>query len=170
MDEIKFETISRKHGSMTVNIHAVEPHTGYGMTVYLDKDTGNVLYPVRVKGQGMVDVTLDSDTMSSCSFPPSIPGCMVEGTMSCLSMFHGMVDAAREFIRKEQDVFLHGEMGGKRCMELLQSVVDHVTDLYNTEGALRKLLLLGFKPDELTGKFGFGKEEVDAAVTAYYDD
>lgn len=72
------------------------------MTVYLDNEGRNVAYPVQITFEDSVLVfVLDSDDVSSCSFPPSVPDAMVGSMCGMLNLFYDVVSAARVFIRRE---------------------------------------------------------------------
>lgn len=108
-----FKILSRKKNAMFTTVKAqisVSKRT-YDMEstvkLYLDNDTGAVLYPVEIGSPvpGLT-VTLDSDSSSSCSFPPSIPDATIDSTAMFLSIFHETIGTVRELIRKEQQRIL----------------------------------------------------------------
>ena len=55
-------------------------------------------------------------------------------------------------------------------MELLNSIVNHVSCANNTNDTLHKLLLMGFLAEELISEFHFDEDEVKQAEMEYYDD
>lgn len=61
-------------------------------------------------------------------------------------------------------------MQQERCMELLNQIVRQVSDANNTNDTIRRLLLMGFRPDELVDVFGFDRNDVEKAELEYYDD
>lgn len=101
----KFEVTDRCEGRISTAIHAQLKNPQYNMSLYLDNDTGSVLYPVTIEPIASVlgvTIILDSDTASSCMLPPSIPIEIVDNLIKWLTAFHDVVDAARELIQKEQ--------------------------------------------------------------------
>ena len=56
-------------------------------------------------------------------------------------------------------------MTKKRCMELLNQVINHVSTAQNTQGTIHELLLIGFTPDELIKTFHFDAYDVNEAIT-----
>lgn len=55
-------------------------------------------------------------------------------------------------------------------MELLNQIVRQVSDANNTNDTIRRLLLMGFRPDELVDVFGFDRNDAEKAELEYYDD
>lgn len=105
MEKIEFKVINRNQNRMSTTIHAKTKSPIGDMTLHLDNNTGDIFYPVLItSGVLGISITLDSDTNSSCSFPPSIPENMVDNFTSYLGTFHDVVAAARKFISKEQQM------------------------------------------------------------------
>lgn len=91
-------------GAMVTTVHAHMEKTGMRLTACLDNQTGEVFYPVRIAQDVLgIEFVLDSATGSSCSFPPTVPGDMVDGVAAHLGMFHAAVSAARGLIKREQE-------------------------------------------------------------------
>lgn len=101
----KFEVIDRSKGHIFTVIHAKLKNPQYNMSLYLDNDTGSVLYPVQIEPvlpvPGVI-IILDSDTASSCTLPPSVSNETVNDLITQLTVFNDIVDIARELIQKEQ--------------------------------------------------------------------
>ena len=55
-------------------------------------------------------------------------------------------------------------MTKKRCMELLNQIINHVSTAQNTQGTIHELLLIGFTPDELIKTFHFDADDVNEAI------
>lgn len=103
MNRIKFEVKSRNASHMLETVHIQSKNPGRNMTLYLDKETGDVLYPIAIEPViPGITIMLDSEAVASCMFPPSVPESMISNVISYLEEFHDVVDAAREIIRAEQ--------------------------------------------------------------------
>lgn len=104
MVKINFEVKSRTKRKTFTIIRMRTAGSTLKFTVFLENETGNVLYPLEIESvvPGIISITLISDTAASCSFPPSIPETMVNKVAEQLNMFHDIVIAAREQIAKEQ--------------------------------------------------------------------
>lgn len=103
---MKFSTTYRNKGRMFTTVKAETERGRARMSVCIDNETGKALYPMKIniwvpECMGMA-FSLDSETNSSCAFPPSVPGSVVTDMAELLKMFHGIVDAARDFIKDEQ--------------------------------------------------------------------
>lgn len=110
MEQIRFEVISRKNTSFIIAIHAMAKYPCCKMDLYLEADTGKVLYPVRIEQVILgAAIVLDSEDFASCSVPPSIPETMVDSVVSFLSMVHEVIDVARELVKEEQEKFMEGK-------------------------------------------------------------
>ena len=48
-----------------------------------------------------------------------------------------------------------------RCMELLNSIVDHIAVAENTNTQIEKLVTLGFTTDELISYFNYSKSDIE---------
>lgn len=106
MSTIRFEVTSRQKSDIITTIRAKTKDMEWNMTLYLDNETGAVLYPVTIKqAVPCVTITLDADFTSSCGLPPSVPDIMVDNIAADLTAFHDIVAAARELIREEQEKF-----------------------------------------------------------------
>ena len=104
MNTISFEVTDRNKTSMGTVIRAAAKEPEWNMTLYLDSDTGDVLYPVIIEPAiAIVSITLATKTEASCALPPSVPDCMVNQIIRYLNTFHDVVAAARKLIQKEQE-------------------------------------------------------------------
>lgn len=54
-------------------------------------------------------------------------------------------------------------LSNERCMELLGSVINHVSSANNTERTVKELIFMGFTEDELINIFDFGEDDVCGA-------
>lgn len=61
-------------------------------------------------------------------------------------------------------------MTKERCMELLGTVINHVSCANNTNKTLKELFYMGFDPKELVEEFNFGQDDVDDAWRKWNDD
>lgn len=103
MAEIKFETVRYNETKILYVVHAQMRNPSHKMKVYLDKDTGDVLYPIIIERElPGVTITLDSDMDASCCLPPIISEEMVDGVIAQLAAIHDIVMAARKFIKEQQ--------------------------------------------------------------------
>lgn len=99
-----FKVTYRKKGRLYTTVRTKMQDKDIYMTVRFDNETGEVAYPVDIiipAAFGMKFI-LYSEVESSCIFPPSIPGDAVMDMAGFLEMFHSVIKAARELIRKEQ--------------------------------------------------------------------
>ena len=106
----EFIAVHRKKGKCVTTVQAAMTEwPGAEMTVYFDNEGRDVAYPVRITfGSSVLTFVLDSDDVSSCSFPPSVPESMVDDMSGMLDIFHDYISAAREFIRKESKARVTG--------------------------------------------------------------
>lgn len=102
MSGINFEVTGRDQTNRFDVIHAEIKNLGWRMKLYLDIDTGDVLYPVAIE-KGIFDITimLDSKDMVSCSFPPSISESEVDSIRDSLGTVHETIAAARKLINEQ---------------------------------------------------------------------
>ena len=103
MGVIKFEVTGRKRKETFTVVRTKSLNPDWTFVIYLDNDTAEVLYPLTIEPViPGISITLSSDSVSSCSFPPSVPSFMVNRFVESLKLFHEIVNAARERIREEQ--------------------------------------------------------------------
>lgn len=102
MSGINFEVTGRNQTNMFDVIHAEIKDLGWKMKLYLDIDTGDVLYPVTIENV-IFDITimLESKDVASCSFPPSISESEVDSIRDSLGTVHEMIGAARKLINEQ---------------------------------------------------------------------
>lgn len=104
MNAISFEVTGRDKTSMGTVIRAAAKEPEWNMTLYLDGNTGDVLYPVIIEPAiAIVSITLATETEASCALPPSVPDSMVNQIIRYLNTFHDAVAAARKLILEEQE-------------------------------------------------------------------
>lgn len=107
MNNIEFEVKSRSESRIAKVINAQTLDHKWDMSLYLDKETKEVLYPVRIESSTMttnlvVSIILESDDISSCMLPPSVTIDMISSLVNCLETCHEIVMAARQLINMEQ--------------------------------------------------------------------
>lgn len=102
---MEFKVTYRNKGILFTTVKAEAK--GASLTATFDNDTGVVFYPVQIDIRRCMGlkVSLESDTDSSCIFPPSVPDHVITDLTSFLYGFHCTVEAARECIRKEQEAW-----------------------------------------------------------------
>lgn len=101
MSEPKFNTTDRNDKGFVIGVHAEIP--GWKLHAFLDKGTGNVLYPVKILHvRTGTEIKLDAYDSAGCSFPPFVPEELIDQLSECLNTVHGVILAARELIKEEQ--------------------------------------------------------------------
>ena len=93
-----------KHGKIAIAnfVYAEIKDLGWKMKLYLDIDTGDVLYPVTIeKLIPGITIVIDSSGMASCSLPPSILESEVDGIRDCLGTVHEVIAAVHKLIKEE---------------------------------------------------------------------
>ncbi len=104
MDRIEFEVVSRTDSRMITTVRACIKSPFRSIALYLDRESGEVLYPVRIESITPVTIVLDSDTDLSCSFPPSASETMIPDIVSYFDTFHDVAAAARRLIEREKQI------------------------------------------------------------------
>ena len=98
-----FEVTYRGQTTIANVIHAEMKDLRWKMTLYLDIDTGNILYPVKIeKLMPDMRIVFDSEDMVSCSLSPSIPESKIDAVIEHLVSVHDVITAARKLIKEEQ--------------------------------------------------------------------
>lgn len=62
------------------------------------------------------------------------------------------------------------KMSNERCIDLLNSIVNHVSCARNTSETIQELLLMGFEGDELIHVFNFTKDDVEDAINEFEEE
>lgn len=105
MQNKEFKVLSRKRKTMFLKI--MTEMEGKTLTIYLDNETGKVLYPLTIKPESAsgMTVTLESDTSASVALPPAIPEKSVARYAARLREVPMIVEAARRRIAEEERQF-----------------------------------------------------------------
>lgn len=104
MSELDFEVTDRKQITIADVIYAEIKDLGWEMKLYLDTDTGDILYPVKIEnGKFGMNIMLDSKDRASCVFPLSIPESEVDSIKDALGTVHEAIGASRKLINEQGD-------------------------------------------------------------------
>ena len=99
-----FEVTDRGQTTIANVIHAEIKALSWKMALYLDIDTGNILYPVTIeKLMPDIRIVFDSEDMVSCSLAPSIPESEIDSVIEHFGSAHDVITAARKLIKEEQE-------------------------------------------------------------------
>ena len=102
MSGLNFEVTGRNQTNMFDVIYAEIKDLGWKMNLYLNTDTGDILYPVAIEsGIFGVTIILDYNDMALCSFPPSISELEVDSIRDSLGTVHEAIAAARKLINEQ---------------------------------------------------------------------
>lgn len=104
--KLKFEVTKRCKISIADAIYAEIKDTGWKMKLYLDIDTGDVLYPISAENL-LPGVKIDFANKEHvfCALTLSAPESKIDRVAECFNMAHDVIAAAREFIEEEQQRF-----------------------------------------------------------------
>lgn len=112
MAEVEFKRTGKSKKAIMTVISAKAENPERILKVYIDNDTGEVIYPVAIK-QAIpgIEIMLDSAESASCTLPPCISEEMIDRHIAYLATAHDAIKAARTFIaeeleRMEEDVDL----------------------------------------------------------------
>ena len=102
-----FEKTGQSTGRIAVIIRARSSPPGWSMRIDLDRDTGEPLYPVHIEQDDPgITIMIDDEENVSVSFPPVVPGCLIENIRNLLGGFNEIVKAAHELIKAEREKFI----------------------------------------------------------------
>lgn len=105
-----FEKKSLITGRISTAIRAESSPPGWSMSVYLDNENGDVMYPVRMEHNGSGStIVMDSLDNASIMLPPVVTETMIKSMINLLSLFSEITEAAREFIKTEHENFTVGK-------------------------------------------------------------
>lgn len=109
MDNAEFIVTNRHKTKIASVIHTQTKNSKWNMILYLDDETGKILYPITIKSTipGLC-ISLDSNISSSCLLPPSVSDDAVNNLENHLHSFCEVVKAARKLIKEEQQIIKKG--------------------------------------------------------------
>lgn len=159
---MKFEVIERKRNQVSTKIDASV--FKWRMTFSVYNDTGKVFYPVGIiHVKSGLEIYIESPESVSVKVPEYMKDKQMAYVAKQMPLIPHIVSGARECIAREEQhtVNWKPELEQERCMELLNSVINHVSVANNTSETIMELLMMGFTTEELVTYFMFSQSDVD---------